>query len=114
MEAETFLRDLFSNITASSTRRSISFDATLRKVCVDGEERRLGSRQANLFEFLINNIGRVVEAEQAARHLFGAGGKGEVAALREHMHNLRKKIEVDPDNPRYLVSVPAQGYMLVS
>lgn len=32
-----------------------------------------------------------------------------LVALRVHMHNLRKKIEEDPDNPRYLVTVPAQG-----
>jgi len=91
----------------------ITFDAALCKVRVNGEERRLGSRQAKLLEFLVNNLGRVVEAEEAARHLFGADGREEIAALRVHVHNLRKKIEADPDNPRYLVTVPAQGYVLV-
>ncbi len=112
-EVERLLHYLLSSVSRPSMSSPITFDAALCKVRVNGEERRLGSRQAKLLEFLVNNLGRVVEAEEAARHLFGADGREEIAALRVHVHNLRKKIEADPDNPRYLVTVPAQGYVLV-
>lgn len=111
-DAQSLLHDVLTG-GRGSLNSPISFDAALGKVRIRGEERRLGSRQARLLEFLIDNVGRVVEAEEAARYLFGSDGKDDVAALRVHLHNLRKKIEDDPDNPRYIVTVPAQGYLFV-
>jgi hypothetical protein len=111
-DAEALLhKELFG--ADSSFSSTISFDALLGRVRVNGKECRLGARQAKLLGYLIENVGRVVESEEAARHLFGADGKDEVAALRVHMHNLRKKIEQNPENPRYIVTIPAQGYLFV-
>jgi hypothetical protein len=112
-EAETLLHDLLLAGTDSSFSSTISFDAVRGRVRVNGKEQRLGARQARLLAYLLENVGRVVESDEAARHLFGADGKEEVAALRVHMHNLRKKIEEDPDNPRYIVTLPAKGYLFV-
>ena len=92
---------------------SIALDASRRRVTVRGRERHLGTQQTKLLAFLIENAGRIVEAGEAARHLFGLGGKDEVAALRVHLHNLRKKIENDPSHPRHIVTVPTQGYLFV-
>jgi hypothetical protein len=113
INVEIYLRDILMGITGSSISPAISFDATLRKVRVHGEVRRLGSRQAKLLEYLINNAGRVVEAAEAAKHLFGSDRKRDVAAVRVHMHNLRRKIERDLENPRYLVTLQDQGYVFV-
>jgi len=33
--------------------------------------------------------------------------------VRVHLHNLRKKIEDDPDTPRHIITVPEQGYVFV-
>jgi len=111
-EAETLLhRELFGPDSKFSS--TIGFDALLGVVRVNGRERRLGARQAKLLGYLIENVGRVVESEEAARYLFGADGVEEMAALRVHMHNLRKKIEENPNNPRYIVTIPAQGYLFV-
>ncbi len=112
-EAEALLHDLLLAGTDSSFSSTISFDAVLGRVRINGKEQRLGARQAKLLGYLLENVGRVVESEEAARYLFGGEGKDEVAALRVHMHNLRKKIEEDPDNPRYIVTIPAKGYLFV-
>jgi|SRR5579862_935395 len=111
VQARRFLEALFAVGVGGSSDAAISFDATSGRVRVRGEQRRLGARQAKLLAFFIANAGRIVEAEEAARHLFGTDGKEEVAALRVHLHNLRKKIEDEPDNPRYIVTVPAEGYL---
>jgi len=111
-EATAFLREVFAFVNASSCT-AVNFDAVRGRVRVNGHEQRLGSRQAKLLRFLLDNAGRVVEAEEVARCVFGSDGKDDVAALRVHMHNLRKKIEVDPYNPRYIVTVPGQGYLFV-
>lgn len=112
-EAQAVLHDALFAEGGLSLSATITFDALLGRVRIDGKEYPLGSRQAKLLGYLIENVGRVVRSEEAARHLFGLAGKEELAALRVHMHNLRKKIEEDPDNPRYLVTVPAQGYLFV-
>jgi hypothetical protein len=111
--AESFLHDVLAGGAGEKLSAAISFDAAQGRVRVNGRDVRLGTRQARLLEFLINNVGRVVEAEEAARYLFDSDGKDEIAALRVHLHNLRKKIEDDPDNPRFIVTVPAQGYLFV-
>lgn len=111
-ETAAFLREIFASAN-SSTGTPVSFDAARSRVRANGREQRLGSRQAKLLEFLLDNVGRVVKTEEVARYVFGSDDKDDVAALRVHMHNLRKKIEADPDNPQYIVTVPAQGYLFV-
>lgn len=96
-----------------ATSAAISFDADLGVVRIDGRETRLGARQAQLLAYLLDNAGRIIEVEELAQHLFHAEGKDELAAVRVHLHNLRKKIEDDPYMPRHIVTVPEQGYLFV-
>lgn len=112
-EAEASLYELLLGGAGAPFKATISFDAILGRVRIGGKERRLGSRQAKLLGFLLDSGGRVFTAEEAAKHLFGSDGRDEVAALRVHLHNLRKKIEDDPDNPRHIVTVPSQGYIFL-
>lgn len=111
--AERVLHETLGPGSEIAVGAPIGFDVDLGVVRVNGREKKLGSRQAQLLRFLVDNVGRIVEAEELARHLFGADGKDELAAVRVHLHNLRKKVEDDPDNPRYIVTVPNQGYVFV-
>lgn len=111
--AERLLHELLAAGNVLPFDAAIGFDATLGRVNVGGKERRLGARQSRLLQFLLDNAGSVVEPEEAARSVFGSDGKQDVAALRVHLHNLRKKIEDEPNNPRIIVTVPAKGYLFV-
>jgi hypothetical protein len=111
-DTERFVQSALTSGEAS-INSSIRFDSAFARVRVNGQERQLGSRQAKLLEFFIKNAGRVIEVEEAARYLFGTNGKDGVSAIRVHIHNLRKKLEVAPNNPRHLVTIPAQGYVFV-
>jgi hypothetical protein len=91
----------------------LTLDADLGLVRLNGRDIHLGRRQAQLLHYFLANVGRVVEAEELARALFGAENRERVAAIRVHLHNLRKKIEHDPESPRYIVTVPDQGYVFV-
>ncbi len=91
----------------------LSFDADLGRVRLSGSDIRLGARQAQLLRHLLDNVGRVIEAQELARVLFDSEDKEHIAAVRVHLHNLRKKIEHDPESPRYIVTVPEQGYVFV-
>jgi hypothetical protein len=96
-----------------ATGGTMSFDADLGLLRIHGRETRLGKRQAQLLRYLLDNAGRIIEVEELAQHLFQAEGKDELAAVRVHLHNLRKKIEENPDTPRHIVTVPEQGYVFV-
>jgi hypothetical protein len=112
-EATTLVQRALAASGAASPNPPIDFDAVLGRLRVDGTERRLGSRQAKLLAFLTANAGRAIEANEAAKHLFGTDAKEEIAALRVHVHNLRKKIEADPENPRRIVTLPTGEYFFV-
>ena len=96
-----------------ATSGAVTFDADLGILRIDGREARLGARQAQLLAYLLDNAGRIIEVEELAQHLFHAQGRDELAAVRVHLHNLRKKIEDDPYMPRHIVTVPEQGYLFV-
>jgi hypothetical protein len=111
--AERTLHETLAPGSEIAVGSPIGFDVDLGIVRVNGQEKKLGSRQSQLLRHLVDNIGRIVGAEELASELFGADGKDELAAVRVHLHNLRKKIEDDPYNPRYIVTVPNQGYVFV-
>jgi len=111
--AENELHATLAPGTGVATGGTISFDADLGLLRVRGRETRLGKRQAQLLRYLLDNAGRIIEVEELAQHLFQAEGKDDLAAVRVHLHNLRKKIEDDPDTPRHIITVPEQGYVFV-
>lgn len=88
----------------------ITFDAITRTLRVRDRSERLGRRQAKLLHLLMQNVGKPVDIRSAARAVFGSDDTASIAALRVHVHNIRKKIEDDPVDPQYILTVPNQGY----
>jgi aspartate kinase len=115
-DAASAERSLHEALVVDGARRASSsfrFDAVAGRLHVRGVTHRLGERQARLLQFLIENDGRTLEAGVIARAVFGTDGKSPTSALRVHMHNLRKKLEEDPEHPRHLITVPNKGYLFV-
>jgi DNA-binding response OmpR family regulator len=55
----------------------------------------------------------VISSERLLRDVWGyALGDGNTSLVRMHMLNLRRKIEVDPQNPEQLRTVHRHGYVL--
>jgi hypothetical protein len=92
---------------------ALRFEAATGRVDVRGRASQLGERQAALLAYFLENGGRVIEIDQLAQAVFGSRSPSTIAALRVHIHNLRKKIEEDPDAPRHVITVPNRGYMFV-
>jgi Transcriptional regulatory protein, C terminal len=109
-DAEKALRELLSPAARHRPIGAFSFDEMRGIVRVDGRIVRLGARQASLLRYLIANGGEVVTAERIAHDVF-SGSEKDIAAVRVHVHYLRKKLERDPYAPRYVVTVPNQGYV---
>jgi DNA-binding response OmpR family regulator len=81
-----------------------------------GELRRTGRAvettplEFKLLATLVRNRGRLLSRDQILDLVWGPGTNVTDRVVDNHVLTLRRKVEVDPQNPRYLVSVRGAGY----
>jgi two-component system phosphate regulon response regulator OmpR len=84
------------------------FDATRGELTADGAPIRLTESEMHLLKILSNAAHAAVDRYDLAGVNTDAGGR----AVDIQVTRLRRKIEADPANPRYLRTVRGRGYML--
>jgi two-component system, OmpR family, KDP operon response regulator KdpE len=89
-------------------------DFNRRRVLRGEEEIRLTPKEFELLALLAHNADRVLTHRTILKTIWGANAVEQPEHLWVLMAQLRKKIEPDPGNPRYLISEPFVGYRLVS
>ena len=77
-----------------------------------GPPRRLTNLEFRLFQYLFVNAGHTLSVERLTQHVWGYAGAGDRQLLKQLVHRLRQKIEQDPAEPRYLLTVAGTGYIL--
>ena len=82
------------------------------KVVRGGTEIHLTKTEFRLLCELAQNPGRVFSREQLLDHVWGYGYFGDGRLVDVHVRRLRTKVEVDPANPRHVVTVRGLGYRL--
>lgn len=73
---------------------------------------RLTSLEFRLLQYLLANAGHTIPAEKLTTHVWGYRGVGDRQLLKQLVHRLRQKIERNPAEPEYVVTVAGIGYML--
>jgi two-component system alkaline phosphatase synthesis response regulator PhoP len=81
-----------------------------RQVLAEGESVELTAKEFDVLSLLASHPGRVYSREQIMRHLWNGEFFGEARAADVHVQHIRKKIEPDPKNPRYVQTVRGAGY----
>ena len=81
-----------------------------RRVVAGGREIHLNRKEFELLQYLASHSNTSLSHGELLEAIWGPGYRHEVAYLRVLVRRLRKKIELDPDHPRYIVSEPALGY----
>jgi two-component system, OmpR family, KDP operon response regulator KdpE len=81
-----------------------------RLVLKSGRPVHLTPKQFDLLRFLMCHSGRPVPHERLLRFVWGNEYHGELEYLRTFMSQIRKKIEDDPSNPKYLLTDAYVGY----
>jgi DNA-binding response OmpR family regulator len=79
-------------------------------VRVDGEMVNLTPKEYDLLILLASNPGRVFGREMLLERVWGYDFVGESRTVDVHVQRLRRRIEADPRNPRYLITVRNFGY----
>ncbi|HMD89700.1 MAG TPA: winged helix-turn-helix domain-containing protein, partial [Anaerolineaceae bacterium] len=91
---------------------AIKVDFVSRLVTVNNVEILLTPTEYELFRILVQNVGKVITHRQLLRQVWGVGYETETHILRVNISNLRHKIELDPGQPRYILTEPGVGYRL--
>ncbi len=88
----------------------VRMDIDRHVVTVKGAQVPFPLKEFELLEILLRNVGRVLTRMQLIDRVWGADYVGDTKTLDVHVKRLRSKIEPDPANPRYLVTVRGLGY----
>ena len=99
---------LARNVVTVDDRLTVDFDH--RKVIVAGEEVHLRPTEYKLLHHFINNPGKLLSHENLLSKVWGPEYRDDTQLLRLYVNYLRKKIEADPANPRYIFNERGIGY----
>jgi DNA-binding response OmpR family regulator len=78
----------------------------------NGDASELTPIEARLLAALVRAAGRTLSRQQLLDEAWGDGVVLNDRAVDNHMTRLRRKIEPDPSNPRFIVSVRGIGYRI--
>jgi len=88
----------------------VRMDVERHVVSVNGEHTPLPLKEFELLEMLLRNCGRVLTRAQLIDRVWGSDYVGDTKTLDVHVKRLRSKVEPDPANPAFIVTVRGLGY----
>ncbi len=92
----------------------LAIDYDRRRVMRGDEEIRLTPKEFDLLSLLARNPDRVLTHRTILKTVWGPNAIDQPEHLWVLIGQLRRKLEVDPSNPRYLISEPWVGYRLAT
>ncbi len=95
------------------TLGTVTIDLAAKSVLLGSERARLTATQWRLLEVLARHAGRVVTSRQLLREVWGPSHAEQGHYLRIYVRQLRQKLELEPSNPRYLITETGIGYRLL-
>jgi len=88
----------------------LAIDADRREVRLAGQPVELTAKEFDLLFHFARSPGRVFTRSQLLDAVWGYSHSGYEHTVNSHINRLRAKIEQDPSNPRYLLTVWSVGY----
>jgi len=113
------IRSTLRTVAAASQNRQttllriddrLRIDAQRRRVYYDGVEVPLAPREFDLLLYLATNAGRPFGRAMLLDQVWGWDYAGDTRTVDKHIAELRRKIEGDPGNPHYILTVRGVGY----
>jgi len=92
------------------TAGPIRVDLNARRVEVSGEVVHLTPLEYRLLSMLVRHAGKVLTHRHLLKEIWGPSHVDDAHYLRIYMAQLRRKLEDDPAQPRYLITEPGVGY----
>ena len=90
----------------------IEIDTSRHRVTRDGNEVKLTPREFELLACLARYAGKVMTHRQILTAVWGPAQACETQYLRVYVGHLRQKLEINPDDPKIILTEPGIGYRL--
>ena len=90
----------------------ITIDDNGKAVYVDNEEVNLTPKEYEILKLLLRNPGKVFSPTEIYRHVWKDEPYGADATVAVHIRHLREKVEINPNQPKYIKVVWGQGYKI--
>jgi two-component system response regulator RegX3 len=88
----------------------VRMDVERHVVTINADHVSLPLKEFELLEMLLRNSGRVLTRAQLIDRVWGSDYVGDTKTLDVHVKRLRAKLEPDPANPQFIVTVRGLGY----
>lgn len=112
--AKALLRRAGSEGNPALTAGRVQLDAEEHTIRIgNATPLRLTKLELRLLQLLLVNAGRTVGSDRLLLHVWGHRGADDRQLLKQLVHRLRQKIEIDPGNPQLLQTASGAGYKLV-
>src|SRR5690242_9061624 len=92
------------------TAGPLRVDFAQRQVLLNGQEVKLTPTEYDLLKALIKNRGKILTRQMLLSQVWGTGYGAESHYLHVYVGQLRRKIEPDPANPRFILTISGVGY----
>jgi two-component system KDP operon response regulator KdpE len=92
----------------------LEVDVERRIVRVDGQEVHLSPTEYEMLKVFITHPNKVLTDGMLLHQVWGPAYGSEAHYLHVYVARLRKKLEPDPQKPRYLITEPGVGYRLLT
>jgi two-component system KDP operon response regulator KdpE len=99
-------------VSTTLTCGELEINFARHTVKVRGEQVSLTRTEYALLRELALNANRVMLHQDLLTSVWGAEYRDDIDYLRAYIRYLRRKLEADPSNPRYILTLPGVGYML--
>jgi len=88
----------------------LNVDIARRRVTVGGKLVKLTPIEFRLLALLLQNTGRILTHQQLLEKVWGWEYTDDLDYVRIYISHLRKKIELEPALPNYIITEPGVGY----
>jgi two-component system KDP operon response regulator KdpE len=95
------------------TTGDLEIDLANHRVKHRDREVKLSATEFKLLAYLASHAGRVLTYRAILSHVWGPTELEHVEYLRVYVRQLRRKLEVDPEEPRYIINEPGVGYRFI-
>jgi DNA-binding response OmpR family regulator len=112
--AQFTTREHTKGMRASTATGNLLVDYSQHIVMMNGQEVALTPTEYRIIAYLAQNVGRVVTQDLLLEHVWGPEYLGESHMLQVNINRLRRKLEIDPTQPHYILTKVGVGYSLAA
>ena len=107
-------REFTQGLRATTATGNLVIDYSQHMVMLKDHEIALTPTEYRIIAYLAQNVGRVVTQDLLLEHVWGPEYLGESHMLQVNINRLRRKLEVDATQPRYILTKVGVGYSLAA